>query len=106
DKSVTQQQFDAIKAEKDAAEAALETTIKQQQASGAQIQSAQQMISVANATLQQRQADLDYARLQLSYATIIAPSSGLASKKNVQQGQLVNAGTPLLSILSDSNVYV
>ncbi len=106
DKSVTQQQFDAVKAEKDAAEAALETTIKQQQVSGAQIQSAQQMISVANSTLQQRQADVDYAKLQLSYATIIAPATGLASKKNVQQGQLVNAGSPLLSIVSDSNIYV
>ena len=30
----------------------------------------------------------------------------LASRKNVQQGQLVNAGSPLLSIVSDNDVYV
>ena len=106
DKSVTQQQFDAVKAEKESAEAALQTTIKQQQATTAQIGSVQQMIAVANSSLQQRQADVDYAKLQLSYATIIAPASGLASKKNVQSGQLVNAGTPLLSIVSDENIYV
>ena len=106
DKSVTQQQFDAIKAEKDAAEAALQTAMKQQQASAAQIQSAQEMISVANSSLQQKQADVDYAKLQLSYATVIAPVSGLASRKTIQPGQFVNAGTPLFSIVSDSDMYV
>lgn len=106
EKSVTQQQFDAIKAEKESAEAGLQTTMKQQQATAAQIASAQQMISVANSTLQQRQTDVDFAKLQLSYATIIAPAGGVASRKNVQQGQLVNAGYPLLSIVSDNDVFV
>ena len=32
--------------------------------------------------------------------------SGIASKKNIQIGQLVNAGSPLFSIVSDTNVYV
>jgi membrane fusion protein (multidrug efflux system) len=46
-----------------------------------------------------------YAKLQLSYATILSPATGIVSKKNVEPGQLVNAGTPLCAVVSDS-VYV
>ncbi|MEO6168482.1 MAG: HlyD family secretion protein, partial [Chitinophagales bacterium] len=53
-----------------------------------------------------KQADLDYALLQLSYATIKAPVSGVASKKSVQPGQLVQSGQTLFNVVSDSNVYV
>jgi membrane fusion protein (multidrug efflux system) len=53
-----------------------------------------------------KHADLDYAKLQLSYATIIAPASGLASKKSIQPGQLVNAGANLFAIVSNNSVYV
>ncbi|HXF28729.1 MAG TPA: HlyD family secretion protein, partial [Chlamydiales bacterium] len=106
DKAITQQQFDVVKAEKESAEAALQTATKQQQAAAMQAQASQQQVIVAQSSLSQRQADLDFAKLQLSYATVTAPSSGIASKKNVQPGQLVNSGTPLLSIVQDSAAYV
>ncbi len=106
DKAVTQQQFDAAKAEKLSAEAQLESITKQQTAASMQEQSASQQIVVAQSTIAQRQADLDFAKLQLSYATILAPASGFASKKNIQTGQLVNAGTPLFSVVSENGVYI
>jgi membrane fusion protein (multidrug efflux system) len=52
-----------------------------------------------------RKADLEYARLQLSYTVITAPASGIVSKRNIQVGQLVQAGSPLFSIVHDS-VYI
>ena len=98
DKAVTQQQYDAAKAEKETADA--------QQAASAMVDAAKKQITVANANVSQKQADLDYAKLQLSYATIIAPATGIASKKNIQQGQFVNAGSSLFAIVADNNVYV
>ncbi len=106
DKAVTQQQFDAAKAEKLSAEAQLEAINKQEAAASTQGQASNQQVTVAQSTIAQRQADLDFAKLQLSYAAILAPASGLASKKNIQVGQYVNAGTALFAIVSDSNVYV
>ncbi len=106
DKAVTEQQYDAAKAEKLSAEAQLESITKQQSSASMQEQSVSQQVGVAQSSIAQRQADLDYAKLQLSYATIIAPASGLASRKNIQSGQFVNAGTPLFSVVSESGIYV
>lgn len=104
--SVTQQQFDIAKAEKETAEAGLQTALKQQQATVMQGKSTQELVSASQSVIAQRQADVDFAKLQLSYACIIAPASGVASRKNVQPGQLVNAGTPLFAIVNDENIYV
>jgi membrane fusion protein (multidrug efflux system) len=106
DKAITQQQFDGVKAEKLSAEAQLESINRQQGAASMQGEAAAQGITVAESMIAQRKADLDFAKLQLSYATIIAPATGLASKKNIQPGQFVNAGTPLFSIVSGDGAYV
>lgn len=106
EKATSQQQFDAAKAAKLSAEAELETASKQEISSSMQGQAANRQISVAQSLIAQRQADVDFALLQLSYAAITAPASGLASKKNIQVGQFVNAGTPLFAIVSESGIYV
>ena len=106
EKSVTQQQFDVAKAEKETAESVLQAANKQEISNVTQVRSAEEQVAVAESQLKQKQADLDYAKLQLSYATIISPATGLASRKNVEPGQLVNAGTPLFAVVSDSGVYV
>lgn len=106
DKSVTQQQFDAAKADKESAEAQLKLAEKQLNTGTVQTNATSQQINVAQSNVTSRRADLDYALLQLSYATIIAPAGGIASKKNVQPGQLVQSGQTLFTIVSDSNVYV
>lgn len=106
DKAVTQQQFDAAKAEKESAEASLVTAQRQQSSATAMVEAAQKQVVVANSVVSQKQADLDFADLQLSYATIIAPADGYASKKNIQIGQLVNAGTSMFAIVSGNEIYV
>jgi|SRR6185437_2461024 len=102
DGSITQEQYDNSKAAKDAAESQLEIAKKKNEASEKQYQ-----VAVANATsvqsaITRKQADLDYAKLQLSYATITAPVSGVISKRAIQIGQLVQAGSSLLAIVEDS----
>jgi membrane fusion protein (multidrug efflux system) len=111
--SVTQQQFDNAKAEKEAADKALEVAMKQMQAtksltgvSSSQLTSSERQIRIAELTVEQRKTELEMAKLQLSYAYVIAPMDGIVSKKNVQPGQLVAAGAPLFSIVDESMVWV
>jgi membrane fusion protein (multidrug efflux system) len=106
DHAITLQQFDVVKAEKESAEAALEVSKRQQTASRSQSSAVNQQVGVAKSVIAQRQAELDFAKLQLSYAHILAPVSGTVSKKNVQPGQLVQAGQPLVSIVSDKDLWV
>ncbi len=104
--SVTRQQFDNVKAEKESAEAALTGATQQVQVAQKQVEAARQQIAVAAASVKQREADLHFAQLQTSYCSITAPAEGRASKKNVQPGQLINAGSPVCAIVADSGVYV
>ena len=61
---------------------------------------------VAEARLAVARAARDNAALQLSYTTIAAPVSGTVSRKQVEVGQLVQPGQTLMSIVSDSGMFV
>jgi membrane fusion protein (multidrug efflux system) len=104
--AVTQSQFDAVKALYDGAVSQMDVTKKQFDATQKQNAAAFDEIKVAESVVAQRQADLDYAKLQLSYAFIIAPMDGMISKKNVQNGQFVSAGQALFSIVDETDVWV
>lgn len=106
DGSVTQQQFDQVKANRDVAEATYRAAQDQYKAALEQIGTSRSQLKVTNVGISQRQADVDFAKLQLSYTTIVAPASGIASKKNIQVGQLVQPGQTLFSIVNDNSVYV
>jgi membrane fusion protein (multidrug efflux system) len=104
--AATQAQLDAAKALRDAALSQYEVAQKQMEATQKSNSAAIEQIKVAESLVKQRQADLDFANLQLSYAFVIAPLDGMVSKKNVQPGQFVQAGQALFSIVDESDVWV
>ena len=113
DHSITQQQFDQAEATKQTAERQLQVLQAQKNAASRQTSAATsqsnatgQQVGVANATIQQRQADLDNAKLNLSYTVITAAESGHISKVNVQVGQFLQAGQSLFSVVLDTNPWV
>jgi membrane fusion protein (multidrug efflux system) len=106
DGSITKQQFDQAKADLETAQANYRAAQDQLKAAQDQEGATKSQLSVTNTGVTQRAADVDYAKLQLSYTNVDAPSSGMVSKKNVQIGQLVQAGQTLFSIVNDSSIYV
>jgi membrane fusion protein (multidrug efflux system) len=57
--------------------------------------------------VQQAQAQLDKAKLDLSYTTIIAPIDGIVTKvEQIQRGDYINTGAPVFSLISNKNVWV
>jgi membrane fusion protein, multidrug efflux system len=89
---ISPQDYDSAKAAADAAEAEYQVSVRQ--------------VGAAEAQVAQRQADLDYAQLQLSYTTVAAPAPGFVSKKSVEVGQFIEAGQPLMAIVHDQDVWV
>jgi len=106
DGSITQQQFDQAKVQKEVAQASYQAAQDQYQAAVEQIGTTKSQLEVTNIGVDQRQADVDFAKLQLSYTSITAPATGIVSKKNVQKGQLVQAGQTLFSIVNENSIYV
>lgn len=106
DGSITQQAFDQAKASKESAQAAYQAATDQYNAAVKQVGTTQSQLAVSSNVISQRQSDIDFAKLQLSYTDIKAPAAGIVSKKNVQKGQLVQAGQSLFSIVNDGSIYV
>ena len=103
---VSRQQLDAAQAAADAARAQLASAQRSAGAAGAGIVNAQAGVRLAQARLAGAQASRDNAQLQLSYTRVTSPVSGVVSRKQVEVGQLVQAGQPLLTVVSDTGVWV
>ncbi len=106
DGSITQQQFDQAKAQKESAQAAFTAANDQYNAAVKQVGTTQSQLIVSNTGVTQHQSEVDFAKLQLSYTDIKAPATGIVSKKNVQKGQLVQAGQSLFAIVNENSIYV
>src|SRR6266498_70256 len=89
---VSKQQLDAAEAAARAADAALAA--------------AQAALVGADARVGAARAARDQAALNLSYTRITAPAAGVVSKKTVELGQLVQAGQPLMSVVSLQDVWI
>ncbi|MDA9468005.1 hemolysin D [Bradyrhizobium sp. CCBAU 53415] len=58
-------------------------------------------------TVRAAKAQLDRARLDLSYATVTAPDDGVVTRvDDLQIGGFVNAGAPVFSLLSSRHVWI
>ena len=60
----------------------------------------------ANAGVSAAQADLEAAELQLSYATIVAPTDGVVTRKSVEPGQIIQPGQGLFTLIPLHDVWV
>lgn len=113
DHSVTQQQYEQALAAKQTSERQLDVLTQQQKQAATQTRvvasqsnATSQQVGVVNATIKQRQVDIEDAKLNLSYAVVTAPQSGLISKVNVQEGQYLQAGQSLFSIVLNQDIWI
>ena len=106
DHAITKAQYDDAKAEKDAAEAALAVAQTQVPAQTRRVSTNERQVGAAASNVASRQADIDFAKLQLTYTVITAPASGIVSRRNIQLGQLVQGGQTLFAIVNDKGIYI
>ena len=103
---VSKQQLDAAQAAFDQANANLAALERQASGAAAQLSSAEIGGKFAQARYASAKATRDNAALQLSYTKVVSPVSGIVSRKQIEVGQLVQPGQPLLTLVSDSAVWV
>jgi membrane fusion protein, multidrug efflux system len=103
---ISKQQLDAAQAAAAVARANLLAAERQASAAGGTVNTAEAGVRVANARTLGARAAAENAQLQLDYTRITAPASGEVSRKQVEVGQLVSPGQPLLSIVADTGVWV
>ncbi|HEY3930262.1 MAG TPA: HlyD family secretion protein [Candidatus Koribacter sp.] len=120
---ISRQQYDsavaaaaAEKATVEAAEAALaasKSRVAQAQAgvqtaltAPQQVQVSRTRLGSAEALVQVRQATVNQAQLNLDYTSVRAPANGIVSNKTVEIGEVVQPGQPLAALIDIDNVWV
>jgi len=103
---ISRAQLDAARSAAEAAQANVTALERQASAAGASVTNAQAGVKLAQARVQAAQASRDYANLQLQYTRVTTPESGIVSRKQVEVGQLVQPGQPLMWIVADTGAWV
>ena len=86
--------------------AGAEAVASQQQANEQKIDMKQAQVQIRQAQLKQKQVALAQAHVQLAQTTLRAPTSGVIAKSNLEVGQVVQSGQPLLAIVPLHDVWV
>ena len=63
-------------------------------------------IQKANDAVKIKEAKIGQLQLKISYTKIFAPLSGKIGKKNISEGQFIQAGTPMFSVVNDSTFWI
>lgn len=102
-RATSQQNIDTTSAQLRSAQANLANAQAQVQIAAQvqlQIRLAEANVEARQQQIEQAKAQLETANLNLSYADVRAPFDGYVTKRNVQLGSLVQAGSSLFSVVS------
>jgi membrane fusion protein, multidrug efflux system len=99
---ISRQQYDNAVAAESAAQAA-HSHVEQARAQVRAAHTAPEHIAIskagsAEAVVEERRAVVDRASFDLDYSTVKAPINGIASQRNVQLGEVIFRGQPLLAL--------
>jgi len=104
-----QRNIDVMKAQMDAAKARVQqahAAVEAAQADKKQVNMRTADAQAKVAKVEQARASLEAAQLNLSYTDVVAPVDGVATHKQVEPGQIVQAGQGLMVVVPLQNVWV
>lgn len=105
-KAATPIQLEQIETEYAATRKKLEATRRQQKAAFKGVNEVVTRRQNSAAAIQRAQAALDMARLNLSYTVVTAPCDGTLGRRELEEGQAINAGTTITYIIPNTQKWV
>lgn len=103
---IPQFEYDQAKTEYDAIKARYESLLHQKQSTQLTTKTISDKIELSDADILKAQAAVDFAKLTLSYCYIIAPYDGIMGRRKIADGQLVQAGQTLTTIVQSGEKWV
>lgn len=105
-KSVTQQEYDAVYTNYVSLKAKFEALNRQKQSTVLIKNEQTSRLTQNDASIKLAEAALDLAKLNLSYTVIVAPADGYTGRKNIQAGQLIQPGQPVLDLVDAKDKWI
>ena len=96
---ISAQDLETARFASDAADDQVHVAEKREASAAAELEVAQTRIATSQAQVAAAKAQLSFAQLQLRYTKVYATESGMITKKNVEGGDFVSTGQPLLAIV-------
>lgn len=106
EEAVTPQQFDRVRTEYAATKAKYEQLLRQKQSSMLVKQEQTQRLEQNESEIKLAKAALELAKLNLSYTVICATTDGVTGRKNIHEGELVQAGQALVTLVDGTEKWV
>ena len=106
EKAVTRQQYDNAKADYEATKAKYDMLVRQKKSTSLVKDEQTQRLEQNQTNVEVAKAAQKLAELNLSYTVILAPCDGVTSRKAIQEGQFIQPGQTLLSLVEYDNVWV
>jgi len=107
DEAVTS--LNAAKAAVDSARenvSAAEASVRLAEANTIQAQAAAKTVEATRGDMQNAQALLNQAQVQLDYSRVVSPISGKVNVRAARQGEVVSAGTPIVTITDLTQTWI
>ena len=104
--SVSQHQYDEVKADFEATKARYNSLAKQKDVALSQIEEARHRLDGLIAQISLRENELDMTRLNLSYTVVTAPYDGYMGRRTIEKGQFVQNGQTLTNLVRGSSMWV
>ena len=105
-KAVTRQQYDNAKADYEAAKAKYDMLVRSKKSTALVKDEQTQRLEQNQTNIDVAKAAQNLAELNLSYTVIVAPCDGVTSRRSIQEGQFIQPGQTLLSLVEYGNVWV
>jgi len=103
---VSAQQLDAAEAAYAVAGAQLDAAQRQAGAAADQVAASLAALQGADARLAAAEAAVANARLQVEHTVLVAPADGIVARREVEVGELVQAGQTLMTVVPSEAVWV
>lgn len=104
--AVTRQQYDNIKTAYEAAKARYQQASRAKRSTSLVKNEQTHRLGQNEAAVKLAKANLDLARLNLSYTVITATCDGITGRKNIHKGQLVQPGQAMVDIVDGTDLWV
>ena len=106
EESVPEQQYEQAKAAYEAAQARYDALIGQKKAALSQYSETSKRTTSAQAAILRKEADVDLAKLNLSYTVLVAPYDGYMGRRTLDVGQLVQAGQVISYLVRSEDKWI
>jgi membrane fusion protein (multidrug efflux system) len=103
---ITQRQFDDSKSNLDVVNGQFDVTKNEVSVAQTRMNVLAAQLNKALAQIKVKQARINEQKLKLSYTKIYATSDGKIGKRNIDEGQFVQAGSPLFTVVNDKEFWV